>query len=333
MNKLTISLDAISDNYHRLSEKAWCGAVVKANGYGLGAAPIAQRLEKEGCGSFFVATLEEAVQLRQTLKTSEIFVFHGAQGKECLIFQEYGLIPVLNNKEQLKDWPNELPAIAHFDTGMTRLGFSEKETGLLQGYNIIMLMSHLANAEDAANPNNKKQLDLFNKIGSTFPDKPKSLANSAGIFLDPQYHFELARPGIALYGGLNMNPVVTLTAPIIQIHEIIRKQQVGYGGDYTAEKGDIIGTIAIGYADGILRKLGNRGKFHVDGIEVPVVGRVSMDLITIKLNNLPPERRKIGELVEILGKNYTITDMADDAETIDYEIITRLGNRFERVYK
>ena len=332
MNKLTISLAAIADNYKTLREKftgVECGAVVKANGYGLGVLPIAEHLQKTSCKKFFVATLEEGIELRKTIK-SDIFIFHGAQKNELDDFKKYKLIPVLNNPEQLAIWPKTEPAALHFDTGMTRLGFDNIIDA--KDYNIVLVMSHLAIAEDKNNPKNAEQLQSFKKIASAYPNIPKSLCNSYGISLPKEFHFDIARPGIELYGGNRGKNVVKLEAPIIQIHEIDKTKTVGYGGEYTAQKGDVTATIPLGYADGILRTLGNKGKVYCGKYELPIIGRVSMDLITIKLNNLPPAQRKLGTLVEILGEKYNICDMAEDAGTIEYEVITRLGNRFKRIY-
>ena len=345
MNQLIVSLRAVGNNYRKLKTvinagSSHCAAVVKADGYGLGAKMVIEKLAAAGCRKFFVATYEEGMNLPKDNQARKIFVFHGAQENELQGLQQRGLIPVINNKQQLKLWPKDLPCALHFDTGMTRLGLSEAEIDEAKTYNPILVMSHLACADEPQNPKNQQQLEAFKKIAAHFPTAEKSLSNSYGIFLGADYHFGLARPGIALYGGNPtpasanpMQPVVTLTAPILQIHEITKPQSVGYGADYSAEKGDIIATIPIGYADGILRTLGNKAVFHHGNHELPVVGRISMDLITIKINNLPPALRQLGVKVEILGEKYTITDMARDAGTIEYEIITWLGNRFERIYE
>ncbi len=331
MNKLTISLDAISANYRDLKNKFTgneCGAVVKANGYGLGASPIAARLAKEGCQKFFVAAIEEGIELRKTIK-EQIFVFHGAQKNEVLDFQAHNLIPILNSPEQLAAWPKDKPCVLHYDSGMTRLGLTEP----VLDHNPVMIMSHLACADHPDDHKNAEQLENFKKLAAAHPKTPKSLCNTYGISLSSEYHFDIARPGIGLYGGFGMKNVVMLTAPIIQIHEVKKTSTVGYGAEYEAVPGDIIATIPVGYADGIMRSLNHKGKTYCGEYELPVVGRISMDLITIKINNLPPELRRIGQMVEILGEKYNICDMARDAGTIEYEIITRLGNRFERIYK
>lgn len=343
MNKLTVSLTAIAANYHMLQNRlgpAECAAVVKANGYGLGALPVADKLQNEGCKRFFVATVEEGILLRKVVKDHEIYIFHGAQENEVNDFIGHNLTPVLNNPSQLMSWPKELAAAAHFDTGMTRLGFSAENIDEVKTHNIKLVMSHLASAENIHDSKNVAQLAEFQHIASSFPNAIKSFANSYGVYLQSDYHFNLARPGIALYGGNPLpdqtNPmsnVVKLEAPIIQIHEIQKNKTVGYCATYEAKPGDIIATIPLGYADGILRALSNRGKVFAEGYELPIVGRISMDLVTIKINNLPPEKRRIGQQVEVLGEHYNICDMARDAATIEYEIITRLGNRFERVYK
>jgi alanine racemase len=334
MTEFVVSTAALQSNYKLLQSKtdAECAAVVKADGYGLGSAQVAEAFAKADCSTFFVAHVAEGIELRKAI-TDEIFILHGVQSKEeAAECTRHNLIPVLNNAEQLEYWQREKPCALHFDTGMTRLGFDAKDAEKLKGYNARFIMSHLSCAEDVTDSLNEKQLAEFQQIAKFFPVTFKSLCNSAGILLDKKYHFDIARPGIALYGGLRLKNVVSLHVPILQVNKIESSRTVGYGATYVAEKGDIIATLECGYADIMFRTLGNKGRVYVNGIACPVVGRISMDLITIKINNLPPQLQKVGQKVEILGDNYTICDMADDAGTIPYEILTKLGHRYKRKY-
>ncbi len=336
---------AIKANYGILKKQMKgkeCAAVVKANAYGLGIKPVAEALWAEGCKKFFVALMEEGAQLRQVLPDAEIFVLHGINdAEERAHFEHFNLTPVLNNRGQLEIWPKDRAAAVHFDTGMTRLGFKKSEAGLLMQNKIKLVMSHLSCAELPKSPYNYNQLIEFNEICELFPSFPKSLANSYGIFLADEFHHNLGRPGIALYGGNPtpyaatnpMQSVVNLRSKIIQVNHVTEKRGVGYGASYTARPGDIFATIPCGYADGLLRTLSNRSKVYAAGHALDVVGRVSMDLITVKINNLPESLQKNGTEVDIIGNEYTICDMARDAGTIEYEVLTRLGNRFKRVYE
>ncbi len=342
-SKLSISLSAIEDNFKRLQQQlggAECAATVKADAYGLGLEPVAITLANIGCKTFFVAHLDEGIELRKILPSAEIFVFHGVQKGEADEFLANNLLPVLNNPSQLENWPHEAPAAAHIDTGMTRLGFSLQEAAALKGQNLVMIMTHLACADIAKNPSNYAQLRYFDDVAKQFPTTRRSVANSHGIYLGKEFHANIARPGLALYGG-NPNPskknpmqnVVRLTAPILQINYILEDSSIGYGATYTAKAGDVTATVAIGYADGLMRAISNKGKCYIQNYELPIVGRVSMDLITIDITNLPEIFQKVGQDVEILGNHYTISDAAKAANTVEYEILTNLGNRFERIYK
>ena len=344
MNKLSISLLAIKANYGILKKQMKgreCAAVVKANAYGLGIKQVAEALWAEGCKKFFVALMEEGAQLRQALPDAEIFVLHGINAaEERQHFEHFNLTPVLNNRSQLELWPKDRAAAVHFDTGMTRLGFAKSESGLLMQNKIKLVMSHLSCADLPKSPYNYNQLLEFEEICALFPSFPKSLANSYGIFLADEFHHQLGRPGIALYGG-NPTPhaanpmqnVVRLKSQFIQVNHLKEKRGVGYGASYSGRAGDVFATVPCGYADGLLRHLGGRSKVYVQGHALDVVGRVSMDLITIKINNLPENLQKNGTEVDIIGDEYTICDMARDAGTIEYEVLTRLGNRFKRIYE
>lgn len=340
--KLYVNLRALRANYARLQAAlggAECAAVVKANAYGLGIEPVALALNEQKCKSYFVANLDEALELRGILPEAEIFVFHGVMENEVEEFKAHSITPVLNNPEQLQIWPQELPAAAHFDTGMTRLGFDPIDAELISGYNITLLMSHLACAETKQNQKNYQQLYTFDAVAKRYPSIRRSLCNSYGIYLGKQFHASLARPGIALYGGNptpqmknNMEQVARITAPIIQINHVNEQKTVGYGATYSANPGQTIVTVPVGYADGYMRKLSNRGRAYIQGHELPLVGRISMDLITFDATGLPENFLKIGQELELVNKKYTISEIAKNAGTIEYEFLTGLGNRFKRVY-
>lgn len=358
---LTIDLGALAANYQllraRLRTGCQCAAVVKADGYGLGLGPIGQRLAQEGCAHFFVATIDEALTLQAALGEREapatISVLLGAEPDGAAELAERGFVPVLNSRRQIEFWSEEarargrnLPAIIHFDTGMNRLGLAgpeadwiADETDALDGIDVRAVMSHLACADEPTHPLNQQQLDAFDVVRGKFPAAPATLANSAGIFLGEAYHFDLVRPGIALYGGNplvqgpnSFSEVVQLQTRIIQVREIDTPQTVGYGATHRAAGLRHIATVPVGYADGYLRSLSNRGTAFVAGVRAPLVGRVSMDLITLDVTDVPPEKARPGAIVDLIGGGVGLDDAARDAGTISYEVLTRLGPRLKRVY-
>ena len=348
---LTVDLDALARNYRTLciaASPAKCAAVVKANAYGLGVARVGQRLWDEGCRDFFVATAAEGLELRPVLPQTRIFVLEGVlqDGSPGLI--DADLIPVLNSVEQINRWRSAdtvKPAAVHLDTGMSRLGLSEAEVheagdaGLFQGMQLQYALTHLACADEPSHPLNTEQIQSFARLLKHLPNVKTSIGGSAGILLRPEFHGDLVRPGIALYGGNPflsgdnpMQPVVTLQGTVLQTREIARPLTVGYGATYKAPPGSRIATVGVGYADGYPRALGNRGVAFVAGSQVPVVGRVSMDLITIDVSGLPRSRVRSGDLVELLGPNVTLDDIARDSGVINYQILTGLGSRLHRRY-
>ena len=368
---LTIDLGALAANYRllrsRLGPGCQCAAVVKADAYGLGVGPVAQRLAQEGCQHFFVATLEEALALRSAFgeggdrgeaesdsaAAGTIYVFLGAEPDNAADLAELGFVPVLNSRAQIELWRKKaaarggsLPAIVHVDTGMNRLGLEApdldriaQDPDALAGIDLRFVMSHLACADDPGHPLNQQQLDAFIVARATFPAAPASLSNSGGILLGQAYHFDLVRPGIALYGGnpLAQGPnsfaeVVQLQARIVQVREIDSPQTVGYGATHRVAGPCRIATVPVGYADGYLRSLSNRGTAFVAGVRAPLVGRVSMDLITLDVTAVPPEHAHPGAIVNLLGGGAGLDDTARDADTISYEILTRLGPRLKRAY-
>ncbi|OWW22538.1 alanine racemase [Noviherbaspirillum denitrificans] len=352
-----MDLGAIRANYRFLQSKApgaRCGAAVKADAYGLGAIPVAAALAEEGCRHFFVAHLDEGIALRPHLPASaEIFVLHGPLPGTEAEFVAHGLIPVLNSAEQVAGWRDaarvlarRLPAVVQVDSGMSRLGLSPSEVdawladpGFLRGIDLRFLMSHLACAEQQDNPMNAAQLETFQALRRKLPQCPASFANSSGIFLGPAFHFDILRPGAALYGIAPvdgapnpMRPVVTLQAKVIQTRVIERGDVVGYGASYRAPSRRRIATIGTGYADGWLRSLSARGFARVGSARVPIVGKVSMDTLALDVTDLAPESVLPGALVDLISAAQPVDEVAALAGTIGYEILTSLGARYHRDY-
>ncbi|MFK0274804.1 alanine racemase [Ensifer sp. NPDC090286] len=355
---LTIDLAALVRNYDRLVSEiapARAAAVVKADAYGLGADRVAARLYDHGCRHFFVAQFVEARRLRpQLARDAMIFVLNGLQPGNELACADDGIVPVINSLEQLRQWAGaavnlnrRLPAALQFDTGMSRLGVPPQErpavASMLRTCGMIdiqFVMSHLASADDVLSEQNGSQLAELRRIAAEFPEYELCFANSGGIFLGEAYHGVLVRPGIALYGGAPtdghpnpMEPVIKLDVAVVQTREVPTGARVGYGGSHVAASPTRLATIAAGYADGLPRSLSDRGAVYCDGVRLPIVGRVSMDSITIDISALPEGRLQLGSLVEVLGPNQTLEDIARDAGTISYEILTGLGHRYERQYR
>ncbi len=354
---LTIDLGALAENYRRLA--GWftgrhVGAAVKANAYGIGIEYAAPALYGAGCRCYFVATLDEGLQLREILAAdAEIYILCGQMVGQAEVFARHDLRPVLNDLAQIADWSAHGRAkeqigkgALHFDTGMARLGLPDYEVNklvedpsLLEGIEPTLVMSHLACGDEPDNPINVEQLEKFRHLKSLFPEIEGSFANGAGIILGPDYHFDVARAGLALYGGNPvtdrpnpMTEVVHLKAKIVQVREIDSPQAVGYGATHRASGPTRIATVPVGYADGYPRSLGNRGFAVVDGTRVPVVGRVSMDLITLDVTAVAPEKAAPGCDVELLGGAVPSAELAAAADTVDYDLFTRLGRRYNRIY-
>lgn len=355
---LTIDLAALARNYARLAgdvAPARAAAVVKANAYGLGADRVAPRLYAEGCRHFFVAQFVEALRLRPLLADdARIFVLNGLLPGNESACARHGIVPVINSLEQWRQWADAakaagriLPGVLQFDTGMSRLGVPPEErealTALVKaeaGIAVLFVMSHLASADDAESAQNASQLAAMQAVAAAFPQFDLCFANSGGIFLGQPYHGVLARPGIALYGGAPvsgranpMEPVVSLDVAVVQTRTVQAGARVGYSGTHVVTGETRLATIAAGYADGLPRSLSGRGAVYCDGMRLPIVGRVSMDSITIDISALPQGRLTLGSRVELLGPNQTLEDVARDAGTISYEILTGLGNRYQRIYR
>ncbi len=377
---LTVNMSALAANYRLLRERfsgRECAAVVKADAYGLGAVPVAARLHQEGCRTFFVATLEEGIALRQALlsplagghkgepcfsssadaplppppasgkdKGTRIFIFHGPYAGEEKEYQAHGLIPVLNHPGQVERWLRApAPFALHVDSGMCRLGLSESELAQFAerqlpqaAPHMELLISHLACGNEPEHPKTIEQLTRFRAAKALLPEIPASLCNSSGIFLAPDYHFDLARPGCALYGitpveGENpMQPVVSLHAPLLQVRALDRDESVGYGATVHMPNGSRVAIVQIGYADGFFRCLSNRGIAKIGSHYAPVMGRVSMDMIALDVSALPEALLSEAQ-AELLGEEYTVNDLARDAGTIGYEVLTRMGSRVHRAYR
>ena len=363
--ELTIDLQAIADNYRQLAAKvspAECGAAVKADAYGLGMDLIAPALAKAGCRTFFVATLDEGIALRALLPDLRIFVLNGLQLADPREFGERRLRPALcslreieqwvehyaNDGKRAKDSPVPAPAL-HFDTGINRLGIPRDETQRLMadpawfdGLKPALLMSHLACSDDLASPMNARQLQRFTEVCGRLAlpvNTPRSVAASGGIFLGMPYHLELVRAGAALYGlaPLNnqanpMRQVVRLQAKILQVRRVDDGDSVGYGATRRFDGPARLATIGVGYADGYMRSLSNRGAVHIGGAEAPIVGRVSMDLTIIDVTGLPESATQVGAPVDLMGPQQTADELGERAGTIGYEVLTSLGRRYRRTY-
>jgi alanine racemase len=355
--RLTIDLQALTANWRYLRQQspgAACGAVVKADAYGLGLAPVAQALYTAGCRAFFVALVEEGLTLRAQLpQDAQIYVLHGALPGADAACAQAGLIPVLNSLDQVQRWQQQarlvdhrLPAALRADTGMARLGLTEAEwqalaadPACLEGVDIVLVMSHLACAEEQHNPLNALQLQAFRRMKAAWPGIPGSLANSSGIFLGAPYHFDLLRPGAALYGVAPtsntpnpMRPVVRLQGRMIQCREISEGIGVGYNHTWHAQRPTRVATVSVGYADGYLRSLSNRAQLRFRGHNTPLIGRVSMDTVTVDVSEVPQSLLVPGVWFDLLDDTQDINALAQQAGTNAYEILTSTGSRYQRVY-
>ncbi len=356
--QLTINLGAIRKNYAlikaRVREGCAVAAVVKANGYGLGAVPVTGALIQEGCRDFFVSSVNEALELRRHYKDIRILVLNGFFESNAQSYVDENLIPVLGSMMEIKAYSSfakrqgrDLPAFLHFNTRMNRLGLGSMEAddllsnlSVLDGIRIEMIMSHLACASQPEHPLNDIQYKTFLKIKEHFPEAKASLANSSGLFTREDFHFDMVRPGAALY-GLNplaeqdnpTEPVVSLQVPIIRLRRVYKGAHIGYGATYRFDKDSDLATIGAGYADGLFWHLSNQGRLYWKGYACPVRGRVSMDLTTIDVSDVPiSEWPRPGDFVEVIGPNQSLDVFAAAAGTIGYEALTSLGNRYERSY-
>ena len=373
---LAVDLDALRLNYRALktiSGRAECAAVLKADAYGLGLEAVMRALLGEGARVFFVATIDEAWRARQVSADALVFVLNGLYPGAAPAFVDLAAIPVLGSRPEVEEWATfcaangqRWPAALHVDTGMNRLGLPPAEahalasTGALAAFDIALLMSHLACADQPGSPMNAQQRQVFEQVRAVLPPAMASLANSAGTLIGPAYHYDLVRPGIALYGGAAlagvanpMKPVVRLLGRILQVRDIAPGQSVGYGRTFVAERPCRIATVACGYADGFPRaatqgtvaiapgmapalaleaKPGIGPRVGVAGFGVPIVGRVSMDLLALDVTDVPPQAVQRGAFAELIGPQAPLDLLAAASDTIAYEVLVRLGRRCHRVY-
>lgn len=358
-SKLTIDLNAIAHNWHLHAElvgPARCSAVVKADAYGLGMAEVSLRLYKEGCRDFFVASLHEALELQPLIAgDATIYILAGVFPGEELICLAHGFVPVLVSYEMLQRWQSVVAdksprCLLKVDTGMGRLGLSEAElrsllaTGELERAGLVGILSHLACADDAKADLNTEQLERLKSIkaelGAYYPSLSYSLANSAGCGLGEPFYFDMVRPGIGLYGSHIRGPledklkaVVSLSLEVIQVKTVLAGASVGYGATSVSDSDRLIAVAAGGYADGIFRYLSNKGRGFVSGRPVTIAGAVSMDSTIFDVTAVSEYfADDVLPKIELLGVNQSIDQLARDAGTIAYEILTSMGERFERVY-
>lgn len=367
--RLTIDLNALKQNWQDLNERigsAECGAAVKGNGYGIGLEQAVAALSRAGCQSFFVALPDEGLRARKIAPAADIFILGGLMRGTGADLLAHNLLPVLGSIEEVREWQDlahlherPLPAALHVDTGMNRLGLRETEAvdllsapNAFGGIDLRLLMSHLACGSDPGHPLNERQKIAFQRLRTHFPGIRTSLANSAGIFLGSNFHHDLARPGISLYGGaaldahLDDNPmrsVAKVDARILQIRNVPAGEGIGYGSAETAKRDSCVAIVAAGYADGFHRRAGSsddaQGAFGIwNGRRVPIVGRVSMDLIAYDITECFTDSRpddpapQRGDWITLLGGAVSVGTVAGHAQTIDYELLTGLGSRYDRRY-
>lgn len=359
---LTIDLAALAANWSALAERAGtakCAAVVKADGYGTGLEQAALALQKAGADTFFVATFDEALRLRTLMPSVTIYLLNGVNPGTAELICGIDVWPVLGSMAEIEEWNahckengEEAPAAIHIDTGMNRHGISLAEAEALApklptddiAFKPSLLMSHFACADEPSHPLNRQQIDMFNAIRRKFPGIPASLCNSAGLLAFPEAHFDLVRPGIALYGGRAladgenpMQPVVNLQARIVTVRDAKAGTTVGYGAQRKLARDSKLAILSAGYADGIFRAAGSRddkdgAEAMVAGVRCPLAGRISMDLLVVDVTDVPAGKAKRGDLVTLLGDGIGVDDLASHSGTIGYEVLTALGPRWKRIY-
>jgi len=358
---LTVDLANLQRNWRELASRAApaeCAGVVKADAYGLGAGPCARALWAAGCRSFFVAIPQEGAELRRELPEATIFVLDGLLPGIGDVYAGHRLVPALASLEEVAEWAGlarnsgrKLPAALHIDTGINRLGLAAREVraiadrpDLLDGIELALVMSHFACADEPDSPMNDHQRQRFDELRSVLPAAPASLANSPGTLHSEGFAYDMVRTGVALFGGNPfadrpnpMAPVAYLSGVLLQVRELAPGETVGYGAMWRARRASRIGVLGVGYRDGFPRALSQPlsktpAQVYIAGHFAPIVGRISMDLMTIDLTDVPPESARRGARVELLGDHVTIDDVARWAGTIPYEILTGLGSRFARLY-
>ncbi|MXV35297.1 alanine racemase [Saccharibacter sp. EH611] len=348
---LKINLAAIRHNWLSLHRQfvgtTECAAVLKADAYGLGMEEVACAL-RDHVKTFFVAHPEEGISLRAFLPSQKIFILHGFLPDQIDDMVRHKLVPVLNSYAQVKQWQDFCkshgcchPVALQFDSGMSRFGLSEEDLDkeALSSCQPVLVMSHLACADHPNDPANEWQRQNFIRMAQRFPGVPRSLAASSGIFLGAKYHFDLVRPGAALYGIApneetphSLKSVVELDARILQIRHLSKGASVGYGLTWEAKHATRIATVGIGYADGFLRSAGNKAALWWHDKRLPVVGRVSMDSLSVDISTIPEYALKDDMSLSVIGPHQDVDSLARSAGTIGYEILTSLGRRFSRIY-
>lgn len=361
---LHIDLSALASNWRRLRDNAGgaeASAVVKADAYGTGIEQAVPALAQAGCRTFFVAHVSEAIRVRKVAPDAMIYVLNGLFPSAAPVYVEHNFRPVLGSFEEIEEWATfcrsqnrKLAAAIHVDTGMNRLGLTVqqgltlKDRAELKDFETALLMSHFVSAEESDNPLNIRQIEAFKAVRETLPEVRASLANSSGILLKEKPHFDLVRPGYALYGGNPtpdrdnpMSAVVGLEARIMQLRWVEADDTVGYNARWLALGKRRIATLSIGYADGYPRSSSARGKSGeellagqvlIAGRPCPFAGNVSMDLITVDVTDIPENAIKRGDTVTMIGGSLTIDEVGRRAGTIGYEILTNLGRRYARTY-
>ncbi len=358
---VVVDLQALGHNWQSLRDKvapAECAAVVKGDCYGLGAAAGVPALCAAGAKTLFVATVQEARQVRGLAPDATIYVLDGLLPGTVEELLEVGALPVLSSLPEITEWGQAAPSrkepracAIHVDSGLNRLGLSAREIQelahnmhLLDRLDVKLVMSHLACADEPDHPKNAQQLEVFHSLQPLLPSVPLSLAASDGLMLGPDYHFDLVRPGYALYGGQThperncpVNPIVEVYSRVLQIRDLAPGQSVGYSATFVAERVTRLAVVAAGYADGAPRHMSaGSGERHgwvaFRGRLAPIVGRVSMDLITVDITDLEDVEINRGDWVEFVGPTISLEDAGTSAGTIGYEILTRLSPRFARVY-
>ncbi|GAA6207708.1 alanine racemase [Cognatishimia sp. WU-CL00825] len=313
-------------------------AVVKADGYGLGASRVARALANAGARRFFVAAAEEASAVREAVGTGpEINVFSGHMAGDTDMIADLGLTPMINSLDQLLRHVEALPGHAfgiQLDTGMNRLGMEPAEwsavRSIAEDQNPSLIMSHLACADEPDHPMNAQQLQLFRDMTQGL-QTPRSLAATGGILLGSEYHFDVTRPGVGLYGGFpfrDAEPVANVSIPVIQCRDVQAGETVGYSNTWTATRPSRVATISAGYADGLIRAMGASLDLFYGSRACPAIGRISMDMIGVDVTDLGEDP----DAFDILTKDQTVDTLAAAAGTIGYEILTSLGARYTRRY-
>jgi len=354
--ELTVDLGAVVANWRALrarAARAECAAVVKADAYGLGAARVAPALADAGCATFFVALLDEGAALRPLLPDAEIVALTGVLPGAEADHAAHRVVPALNSLGDIERWRafarktgRPQPAWVHLDTGMNRLGLGADEVATLaeqpdrlDGLLLRGWMSHLACADHRYHPLVSAQLARFHRALARLPKGRRSLANSSGILRSRALHLDMVRPGAALYGvnptpeaANPQRPVITLKGRILQVRTVDSGMTVGYGAAHTVVRPGRIATIAIGYADGWPRSLDGRGAVSIGGHVAPMIGRVSMDLITADVTGLPEDLIQPGGWACLIGDHRDVDQVAADAGTIGYEFLTGLSRRCRRIW-